>query len=436
MVSADPITRLVQQCDPNEALSPTDPRFVDFSPARGTPVLNTIERQLRRAGDKPERLLFAGHLGIGKSSLLKRLQAKLEDEDNSSGKFVVVWVDTTKQLDPNDLDFPDLLILLAAETQRKLKSANVPGFTEPSTRLKNLWQSCKEVLGSRVRISEAEVDVPFGSLTLELRNQPSARTALREAIENLATDLTSAFNELLQDANSAIRRDGGAGLVLIVDGLEKMSRRETSDGGNTHDRLFINRSTQLASIEANIIYTVPISLYYSPQCTVLEQAFGEFNAPVPMIKVRSSRTEEVTAKSIGMQCLWEMISLRCKAANVAFEAAFPDDTVWPYLCEMSGGHPRHLLMLLRTAANQLDELPITQDAAEQAVRTYANSLLREIPDGFWAELHKFDDPQEEIPRDDLHQKMLYFLHVFEYQNGRPWYEVNPVIRTLERYRDV
>ncbi len=63
-------------------------------------------------------------------------------------------------------------------------------------------------------------------------------------------------------------------------------------------------------------------------------------------------------------------------------------------------------MLLRTVANQLDELPITLAAAELAVRTYANSLLREIPDEFWPQLIEFDSPRENINRDDLHQKML------------------------------
>jgi hypothetical protein len=52
-------------------------------------------------------------------------------------------------------------------------------------------------------------------------------------------------------------------------------------------------------------------------------------------------------------------------------------------------------------------------------------LLREIPDEFWPALQRFDSPQDEMPRDELHQRMLYFLHVFEYQNGRPWYEVRP-----------
>ena len=72
-------------------------------------------------------------------------------------------------------------------------------------------------------------------------------------------------------------------------------------------------------------------------------------------------------------------------------------------------------------------------AAEQAVRHYANSLVREVPDEAWPKLAAFEAPQDDIPKDDLHQQMLFLLYVFEYMNGTPWYEVNPVLRTLDRF---
>jgi hypothetical protein len=46
----DPITRLVQQCNPNEAFEPTDSRFVDFTAARGIDTLRRIERKLPQGG--------------------------------------------------------------------------------------------------------------------------------------------------------------------------------------------------------------------------------------------------------------------------------------------------------------------------------------------------------------------------------------------------
>ena len=134
-----------------------------------------------------------------------------------------------------------------------------------------------------------------------------------------------------------------------------------------------------------------------------------------------------------MQKLWEMLDLRCKAADVTFAETFPVDETWLYLCQMSGGHPRHLLILLCAAANLLDALPITRDAVDQAIRDYANSLLREIPDLFWSKLSHFAVPREDISKDEDHQAMLFLLHIFEYSDGRPWYEVNPVLRTLERF---
>jgi hypothetical protein len=81
----------------------------------------------------------------------------------------------------------------------------------------------------------------------------------------------------------------------------------------------------------------------------------------------------------------------------------------------------------------LVRIPVTRVAAEKAVRNYANSLLREVPDDYWDRLRRFGEAQEDIPKDEAHQKMLYLLHVFEYLNGRPWYEVNPVLRTLPRF---
>jgi hypothetical protein len=83
--------------------------------------------------------------------------------------------------------------------------------------------------------------------------------------------------------------------------------------------------------------------------------------------------------------------------------------------------------------NAVEGLPITRQAAEKAVRNYANSLLRGIPDDFWPPLRGFQAPQSDMPKDEPHQMMLYALYVFEYMNGAPWYEVNPVVRTLDRF---
>jgi hypothetical protein len=328
--SADPISRFVQACNPSEALEPTDPRYVDFDEARGGNVVDRIVRAFRRA-NKPDCKLFAGHRGIGKTSELKRLQSILEQAGGGAPPFLVVFVDATRQLDSNDLDFPDLLVLLAGELQKQLRSAAVPGFTGTTTYLKRLWDDLLGLLGKEIRIESADVELPFGSLALEFRNRPTQRMRLRENVESMATDLLHAVNQLLDEANAALRASGRAGLVLIVDGLDKISRRRLEDGGNTHDRLFIDRSEHLSSLRTHTLYTVPISMFYSPRCAVLEQSFGEFNTPISMVRIRGEGRSEATTDTIGMQKLWEMLDLRCKYAGVKIAEAF-DATIRGSIC--------------------------------------------------------------------------------------------------------
>lgn len=434
--SIDPLTRLYRACNPSESLEPDDPRYTDCDDVRGGSLVRLFERSLRRVDPTNwEVKVFSGHRGVGKTSELLRLKDMLEKpSDPKQQPFHVIFADVSRTLDLNDLDFPDLLVFAAAEVLRQLQDARIPGFSATSERLRSVWDDLRETLTSKVSLGGADVDTPFGSVALEIRNQPSARGALRAAIEQQSTNILAAVNDLLELANVRLRESGCAGLVVIIDGLDKLVRHDLEGGGNTHDRLFIHRSEQLASLKSHVIYTVPISLFYSPQFAQVEQTFGDRAQPVPMISLRGDSRSEPGPDTAGMRKLREMIEKRCRYADVPMEEVFDSQETCDHLCSMSGGHPRHLMMLLQSATVRIESLPVTRKSVDQAVRTYGNSLLREIPDGFWEKLQKFDTPQDDIPKDEDHQQMLLLLHVFEYMNGAPWWEVNPVIRTLAKFR--
>jgi hypothetical protein len=409
---------------------------VNCDDVRGENLARLYARALQRADPgSPEVKVFAGHRGVGKTSELLRLKRFLEEpEDPAQKPFLVILSDVSRSLDLNDLDFPDLLVFQAAEIQSQLRAAEIPGFTASSQYLTRLWDEFRGLLGSEVSLSGGEVDVPYGKLALELKNRPNARTDLRKAIERQSTSLLAAVNDLLGLATVKLRESGREGLVLIIDGLDKLTYRELDHSGtSTHERLFIHRSEQLASLQGHVVYTVPISLIYSPRFAQLEQTFGGHQVPVPMIRVHEKDAPEPRAASPGLAKLREILEARCRAAEVEFDEVFDAEETCHRLCEMTGGHPRHLMMFLRAAANEVDELPITRDAVDKAIRNYANSLFREVPDEFWPHLRRFDSPQEDIPKDEIHQQMLFLLHVFEYMNGEPWYEVNPVLRTLPKF---
>ena len=433
--SLPPITRLYQACEPLESLHPDDPRWVDFDAVRGEDnVVDSFARDIRRArADGANVKLFSGHRGVGKTSELFRLKALLEKGGDGRPGFVVVYCDVSDKLDVNDLDFPDLLVFVAAQLQQQLADMQLPGFTPATTYLKRAWDDIRSMLGAQVEFKEAELDTGFGKLVMDLRNRPTSRALLRDAVEQHSTSLLIAVNDLLGSAKASAIQAGHAGLVLIVDGLDKLVRRELEHGGNTHDRLFIDRSEQLAALAVHTVYTVPISLIYSPHIGQLEHSIGEHNTPVSMIRLRPHRDAAITSASPGMQKMSEMVAKRCAYVQVSVMDAFDDLSTLEHLCEMSGGHPRHLLMFLQAACNELDDLPITRKAAEKAVKRYAQSLTREVPDDAWPALRPFDTPQRDIPKDELHQQMLFLLYVFEYMNGEMWYEVNPVLRTVPRF---
>lgn len=322
--SPDPLTRFFRACDPKKPLSPGDKRYVSLDEVRGENLPRQLSHSLRLANSmEPEVKVFAGHRGVGKTSELLRLKGMLEESRGPKERpFHVVFTDVLETLDPNDLDFPDLLVFLAGEVQRQLQEAKIPGFTATSELLRNVWDSLEEQLKAEVELTGASVETPFAALAVEIKNRPSARAVLRKAIERQSTNLLHAVNDLLELATVKLRVSGKEGLVLIVDGLDKLVRRQLDGGTNTHERLFIHRSEQLASLKAHVIYTVPISLVYSQEFTQLEQTFGEHHVPVSMIRLRGSDQSPPTPETAGMRKMREMVEARCRFAEVEMDEVF------------------------------------------------------------------------------------------------------------------
>jgi hypothetical protein len=382
-----------------------------------------LAKEFQRADPaKPSHRLFTGHIGVGKSTELLRLKSLLENPADGAPRSEVIYFDVNEYLDPNDLKLADLLVLVAARVLDHLRGLRVPGFTATNQALTRFWDDMAQVLKSEINLTEVSFEAGFTRLTTEIKQgAPNARQRLREAINRQRTTLRAGVNDLLQMAGKALRdAQQGQSLVVIVDGLEKLP-------ADQHKELFFEACEQLADLAAHSVYTVPMSLAYDPRFTTITQAFGHTPLPVPMLHVDKE----------GVDCLKSLIAKRSGVAGVDADTVFDSEATRDHLCKQTGGHLRHLMMFLQSALNKVDALPITKKAVDSALQDYRHALARQIPGSYWPWLRRFrEGPLQALPDDlpeDIRRDMLHQLLVYEYANGEPRYNVNPVIRGLYNF---
>jgi hypothetical protein len=88
---------------------PNDPRYVDFTEARGVPVVRQLETKLRLHAntDQPLHLLFTGYRGDGKTTELYRLVGLIQD------KYRPLYFHLDVEFELSDFELPDFLLGMA-----------------------------------------------------------------------------------------------------------------------------------------------------------------------------------------------------------------------------------------------------------------------------------------------------------------------------------
>lgn len=417
-----------------------DPRYVDLTPVRGGDDLAAIiARRIRRC-DRTEsptftKLLFSGHRGCGKTTELFRLKHKLEEQG-----YFVVYFDVEEELDIADLKYLDVVVTLAQETERQLRESEVVSIVLDPELLEQIayWFGMTIISAERGLDTERTLGTEFGlgvespALVLakmlatvrgEIKGSNKQREVYRRQLEQNVWDLVVHINHLLDDAQIRLKEVGSAGLVVIVDGLEKVIYQEIGEGRrSSHEVLFIEHGEQLKAPRCHTIYTIPLSLLFNRNVT---QVFPSGYFLVPMVKITEENGDPQLS---GREALYQVVARRLDVSAV-FESA---DLV-RQLVEMSGGHVRDLLRLVRYAFDYTDER-VTAEHVKSACQRLLNEYDRLVRDEDLPRLLQVHR-QRRIPTDPEFSLLLFNLLVLEYWNGHPWADVHPAVQATRKFRD-
>ncbi|NEO76714.1 MAG: hypothetical protein F6J99_10910, partial [Moorea sp. SIO4G3] len=243
-------------------------------------------------------------------------------------------------------------------------------------------------------------------------------------------DIITRTNDIIQ----AARTDCNQNLLIIVDGLDRQ------DYG-TAVKMF--ESSLLTELECHIIYTIPISLRYSPSFRQPMESFqclDLYNLPVFECDRNSGPTS--TPNQAGRDILKSVITERLAKINET--DLFTPDAL-DLLCEKSGGVIRDLIRLARTACQvavknkkEYVDTTIAQEAIQEERKAYT------INDYHFPELAtvhqtgRLTTNTHHLPKQGhfvICDELLQNKYVLGYDGDHTWFDVNPIIiQDLEQWQ--
>ncbi|NES20663.1 MAG: AAA family ATPase [Symploca sp. SIO3E6] len=431
------LRRFFRACNPSKVLRLENPEdqqyYIDFSGVRGTEILEELGETICLMSPDYTCQLFTGHIGCGKSTELLRLKTQLEQEG-----FHVVYFESSQDLDMVDLDISDILLAIARRVSESLEAVNI---NPQGGYFTNLLQECGDFLQTPVKLEgQAELSLGIGKITAKAKESPQVRSRLRQYLEPKTENLLKAINQdLLEPAEKILQQRSQAGLVVIVDNLDRVGDRTHVSGKSLPEYLFVNRGEQLRSLHCHVVYTIPLVLAFSNEREALKHRLGGGINPsvLPMVPVRKRDGSDSEA---GLELLRQMVLARAfpdqlpkERLNLVTEV-FDSPATLDRLCRVSGGHVRNLLNLLHTCLRKRKILPIDRNRLEIVIREEANQFTLAITPDEWELLEKVAQTKK-VTGEEEYQTLLRSMFVFEYRNdlGDLWFDINPVLAEVHSF---
>jgi hypothetical protein len=368
-----------------------------------------------------KHILFFGHIGIGKTTELRRYAVQL----NASRRFFVVEVDVLAKLDRNNLQYTEVLMAMAETLLERLHGDGVALAAEALEPLQHWFgnvvetqTTTKELSAELKTVAEGGGGIPgliklLATFTAAFKTGSSQKSEWRREIRNDFTALAQAFNTLIRQAEAQLVREARAErLLFLIDGTDKMRGEDTQ-------QFFVQDAEQLLAIKTLVIYTAPLHLKYDGRLG------GKLDADIvlPMMKLTERDGGRFEA---GWRTMRRLLLLR------ADRCLFASDAEVDRLVEFSGGHPRELLRLLKLCCEVADD-QIDAAVVQSAIEKLAADYRYFLKPADYVLLKAIDSNPADGGNDEQAQDLLHRLALLQYNDGT-WRRSHPVVRTLEGYK--
>lgn len=443
-MSKQQIREALGKCDPDEPLSLEDPRRGEFDDLRGVKIQRNLIELLKSAEENPNHrfahIPLPGHMGCGKSTELNAFLSAAEKE-----RYLVLFARVNRECDPNKIVYSDILNLMTRMLVARFHA--VPELQPlEKNRVENVFNwfsdvtkiSVKEVetglrlggnweLGGDVRVKasagilgtggemEGGLGKLLGYIGLLRKSTDKKSEELRDSLERYPQELVDNLNLLLDDAQRAAKKAGFAGIIFVLDDVDKYPSA-------IFDETFIKHSPFIKSVNAHLVFTVNISVLYQPGEDAIENRYL-MTQTLPMIPVFTKTPRETNPKVID-----RLVDTIYKRAP---RELFADETLVRRIACLSGGCPRDLLRLLGRSLLNADEV-VDEQNVNDAIKMVRAEIARPISFAEYDILAKVH-LDGRISPDETVRKMLRLRYILEY-NGEGWMDAHPLLQLTTEFR--
>ena len=424
LAPAQSLREITLNCKVDAPLASDDPRWQDFSPARGDHAVEALAKELRwRSRDQFVHAAFVSHRGAGKSTELRRLTASLESD------YCTVFLEATIEMDPLRIEAEDLLLNLVLAVESRMRELGKPLDPDLLDRVSQWFAEAvsttswaKNFSGEVAAGMDAKAPIPFlGSLFASakamFKQESEYRTEVKQVLKKYPGTLLRSVNDVLDAANKAL---GDRALLVVIDNLDRYAP-------DVIDRLLVEGSDRVRELRCNLILTPPISLMLQPQSAQLSTLYSCHILYAVRLRRPEQRYDEFDGP--GRDLMEKALRLR-----IDVDRMLPDKAALDLLISSSGGAIRELLDLVTQAAFLASGEVIAVADVEGAIAKSKRSMRDLInANGWMAALRRLGEEKQIFPEPKCLLVLFYRL-AFKY-NGEGWYDVHPLVAELPEYKN-